>query len=1098
MLDTKNPIYRITVMGEEIPIVPSDFVIPEPTPPAPPAPEEPDTDYDQNYRTIIHSLSTPVTENGWVYSATVVEAISAVFDENLFKGTHSTGTNLLSMLLDIWHGDEKLKFESYGFVLETFRHQTNVTFEDGTTRLVNIYDEKNLTTPPTVRNVGYVLNGQIVDYETLYNRPDWLMFFYTTVVIKNTDNTVDMYLYICALESGVYTSADGLITLNLDTNTNPPNVNFSNMNEYAGQVFSFSLYPGMIYDPETGEEYLGATAYVWDNNLGSLEFRFKLTGFNQLSYKGTPLTKTGDIQVATPVSFSWDIDSSKFAFYNVIDPQTGMGVSEVTPGRMYNVDFSTHAGFYAESLTIDGVQYAFWDAGGISSTTVSFTAPSNNFTIGVYLVASSGQTTFNSFSSTNLNSMELSEPYVSEPGAWVHLASDNLNSVQLNVGQEYRVSMDVSAGYAITNVLYNGSSIWSGHHTNNDGLLFIQFYAADNAVFDVITEAAGPRQFMTNIVTTHWEDEQMPSFYLLENGSSLSLGTPTEEITYNSYYAKNLITKRYSIAFNENSLYEIHATPNTNTNMVFINGLDNYFDATKLTENVTDIQSYQFSVNEYALNSPPSYTPEIHISEQAIEPATLQMIPMDDYSGAGYGVDIYDINGNFLGEASGMSPAMLMHNTTYIAKPHVNSGAIFTELRYNNEILSQPFTSNPEVQFTYAYGKPFYLAYAQPTQTYTVNINGSAFVRATLLDGTPVELTNIMRHVHYNLYITITGGNNKISRVTLGNRELYIASDITESSITIPNIIFGEFYWSNETGTIEYFDDTLTVEGSFDPNAPINYSTEYDTNAINSVDILALDGSYPAEYYPNSPYRVAPNVNDGFVLTSIQVDGNEIYHYDQASGTATGDTIFTPTTNFTVTIVTEAVSTTTTNTFNYTAADINSLELHEPYMGEWGFPEYRLLANSNFNNTQLTSGTEYQMRLGAIEGKEIREIVYNGETLWSGTKTNQDGPLFFTFTAVANGVLTITTADQSPGITINFDYDSSLGTVHLTDTQGNIVTEYTKNTDYVLVVNPNYGYYMYSAYSLEGGQREYTNYSTFNSGSTSVLNITIFIKPEGE
>lgn len=48
----------------------------------------------------------------------------------------------------------------------------------------------------------------------------------------------------------------------------------------------------------------------------------------------------------------------------VIDPQTGAEVTKLTPGNTYDISFSTNAGFYAESLTIDGVQQAFWDAGG--------------------------------------------------------------------------------------------------------------------------------------------------------------------------------------------------------------------------------------------------------------------------------------------------------------------------------------------------------------------------------------------------------------------------------------------------------------------------------------------------------------------------------------------------------------------------------------------------------------------------------------------------------------------------------------------------------------------------------------------------------------
>ena len=978
MLDTKNPIYRITVMGEEIPIVPSDFVIPEPTPPTP---EEPDTDYDQNYSTILHTLSTPVNENGWASSAAVVEAISAVFDENIFNGGHMSGSNPMNTILDQWQNGDKNTFESLGFVLETFRHQTNVTLEDGTTRFVNIYDTKDLTTPLTVRNVGYVLNGQIVDYETLYNRSDWVMFLSTTVVIKNTDNTVDIYLYIYALESGVYTSADGLITLNLDNDTNTSTTNFSNMNEYAGQVFSFSLYPGLIYEPETNEEYLGASAYVYDNNLGSLEFKFKLTGFNQLSYKGTPLTKTGDLQVATPVPFSWDIDSSKFASYGVTDPQTGIEVIEVTPGRTYNVYFATHAGFYAESLTIDGVQQAFWEAGGISSTTVSFTAPSNNFTIGLYLVASTGQTTFNSFSSTNLNSMELAEPYEEEPGAWVHLASDNLNSVPLNVGQEYRVDMEVSAGYAITNILYNGSSIWSGNHTNNDGLLFIQFYAADNAVFDVITEQVG--------VSFSWgtmDAAKLMRWQVIdpETGNQV-YASLTPGKTYNIVLMANTVNGYFLEAVTINGVQQAHWTESA---------ADATISFTAPSDDFT-IEVQVATRNTFTYNAENFSTFELHESY------------IDTEMGGGTSYRLF-ADSNF-------DTTALTVGKEYAIKMAPNSSVAITEVYYNDTLLWSGMHNDLGVELLITFVATTNGTFRVVTQlTPTTTTNTFNYTQADLSD---IELHEPYEEEPGSWSHLAEGAALNSTQLTIGTEYRMMLIANTNSVITQVSYN-GNSLWSgthtNSDGNL-FVTFTAVENGVFQvttEDAPITYTPTYDENAVESIAIVDVSsGATVTELEANHQYRVDVTTNEGHELRLITMNGTQIYKYDPWNNSVSGGGRFTcPDSSFTLEITTVA------------AVDVN-IDYDETAIETVTFSRRTGTSNPITPSAYYYPDETYNLIVIPKTGNAVTEILINGEQKLTfdpatGTGSNSAN----TVKLATDTTISITTTAIENVASINFVY----------------------------------------------------------------------------
>ena len=1087
MLDTKNPIYRITVMGEEIPIVPSDFVIPEPTPPTP---EEPDTDYDQNYRTVIHSLSTPVPENGWVSSAAVVEAISAVFDENLFQSNYSGGTNPINSILEQWQNSDKNTFESLGFVLETFRHQTNVTLEDGTTRLVNIYDEKDLTTPLTVRNVGYVLNGQIVDYETLYNRSDWVMFLYTTVVIKNTGNTVDIYLYIYALESGVYTSADGLITLNLDNDTNTSSTNFSNMNEYAGQVFSLSLYPGMNYDPETGEEYLGASAYVYDNNLGSLEFKFTFTGFNQLSYKGTPLTKTGDIQVATPVSFSWDIDSSKFASYRVIDPQTGIEVSSVTPGKTYNVYFSTHAGFYAESLTIDAVQQAFWDAGGIASTTVSFTAPSNAFTIGLHLVATPVTIPINVDNPSNLTSYYIQD------------MSGN-QVTELYIGQQYTIVAEpLAPACYIRDITLNGSM--SGQalylYTPSSGVTIDRrtFTLPDLGMpmtIDIETSNGYKEVTITSSYTVEGNDTfntmlSFPSAELLySHGEAIPLNNYTDSSSYNEYNNKTRHQRVYTVSLMEAGTFVLRATPkNVDTHKIIVSGITSspFIGSRSNGDSLGGIQEYTFSFDPARLHS----SANIYLSESEITETPLTYDTLADIaSGAGINIQVYDSQGNYVGDTRS---AKLLHNNLYTVKPELSCEYPLTvpELRLGDTVIAQPFSDAPEVTFTYKYGETLIIVYAGIGRIYPITITGnnseSANVRITLLDGTPVALTDIRKNTHYMLHVSASGQYNKVSRILLGSRELYVDSGTPNSDVSIGNpILFGEKYYDDTSSShVDYIDDTLTIDLEYDSNAPINYSTEYDTNAINSVDILALDGNMPAQYFPNSTYQVVPHANDGFVVTSIQVDGTEIYHYDQASGTTTGEATFTPTIHFAVTVVAEAVSTTTTYTPQVTTSNCNYI-----FTDSEGNDVAQFDPETMESTINLTKGETYTLYIIPVPGYGNHVITFNGTTVSSP----------YTFTVEEQPVINIT-SEQLGTTEISINFDSGVSSAYLDHMHytgrpmgASAMSPYYQHTNYFVVANLNEGYEVVSITDNYGNT--YSIDSPINTGDHTNIVLTVTTQP---
>ena len=138
--------------------------------------------------------------------------------------------------------------------------------------------------------------------------------------------------------------------------------------------------------------------------------------------------------------------------------------------------------------------------------------------------------------------------------------------------------------------------------------------------------------------------------------------------------------------------------------------------------------------------------------------------------------------------------------------------------------------------------------------------------------------------------------------------------------------------------------------------------------------------------------------------------------------------------------------------------------------------------------TELKLGTIYTLYANPIDGYEIVSATLNGNEI--------SLPYRFSCHSVGETFNFVIDAVEKPKfVTINFDYDSSLGSVQITELNGNVVTEYIQNTDYILSITPNYGYYVYSIYSLEGGQRFYENNQTFNTGAVTQLNITIFIKP---
>ena len=859
MLDTKNPIYRITVMGEEIPIVPSDFVIPEPTPPTP---EEPDTDYDQNYRTVIHSLSTPVPENGWASSAAVVEAISAVFDENLFQGGYSCGTNPINSILEQWQNSDKNTFESLGFVLETFRHQTNVTLEDGTTRLVNIYDEKDLTTPLTVRNVGYVLNGQIVDYETLYNRSDWVMFLSTTVVIKNTDNTVDMYLYVYALESGVYTSADGLITLNLDNDTNTSTTNFSNMNEYAGQVFYFSLYPGMIFDLETDEEYLGASAYMWDDNLGSLEFKFKLTGFNQLSYKGTPLTKTGDLQVAEPVSFSWDIDSSKFAFYRVTDQQTGNEVSSVIPGRSYNVYFSTQAGFYTKSLTIDGVQQAFWDDNGVSSTTVSFIAPSNDFTIGLHLAVVT-------YSWDIEDSSKFVSYYIRNPNTGSEIS-------ELTPGENYYLCFETQQDYFVESFTIDGvqQAFWDNGCQGNTTHSFV----------------APSNNF---VIGLHLSDSVAFSWGYI-SGNQIGRWEVRDPETGNQVYQHAALTpgKTYNIVLMSmpvNGYFLEAVTINGVQQAYWKEGaVDATISFTAPSDNFT-IEVQVATRNTFTYNAENFSTFELHESY------------IDTEMGGGTSYRLF-ADSNFNNTA-------LTVGKEYAIKMAPNSSVAITEVYYNDTLLWSGMHNDLGVELLITFVATTNGTFRVVTQlTPTTTTNTFNYTQADLSD---IELHEPYEAEPGSWSHLAEGAALNSTQLTIGTEYRMMLIANTNSVITQVSYN-GNSLWSgthtNSDGNL-FVTFTAVENGVFQvttEKAPITYTPTYDENAVESIAIVEVSsGTTVTELKANTRYRVDVTTKEGHELRLITMNGTEIYKYDPWRNAVSGEGRFTcPDSGFTLEITT--------------------------------------------------------------------------------------------------------------------------------------------------------------------------------------------------